>query len=159
MPEESSNNGGDNNKSSRNKNKRRRPRKRGGRNNRRRNKGPKKERPIEELEAEYVKRIKEDDSIEKPECPLCNEPIYIMSQSITHRGSSKPAHFDCVLKEIEAAHKLDEKDKIVYLGGGSFGIVQDRKAGRKKINFFVRERIQYEEKKDKHAEQPVENEQ
>ena len=43
---------------------------------------------------------------------------------------------------------MEESDKIVYLGSGTFGIIQERQSG-KKFNLFVRKRINYENRKIK----------
>ena len=59
----------------------------------------------------------------------------------------QPAHLGCVLKLLEKQEELEPKEKIAYLGGGSFGIVQFRTPNQGKL--FVRKRIQYEEKEKK----------
>lgn len=138
----------------------RRRRKRGGRGRRRKGSNQRRNEPsIESLEQQYIEKRKADDSIEKPLCPICGEQIVILSQSIIHETSGKPAHFDCILKELKTQHELSEKERIIYLGGGSFGIIQDKRSSRTKMTFFVRKRIQYEDrKKDKRpSEKDTEN--
>lgn len=144
-PTESREQGENKSPSNRNKNNRknRRRNKRGGKNtvNRRENI---REKSVLELEQEYIEKIKNDDSIEKPLCPICEEPIYIISEAIVHKDTGRRAHFDCVLKSIESEYELSKGERVVYLGGGSFGIIRDKESSHSKMKFFVKERIQYE---------------
>jgi hypothetical protein len=79
-----------------------------------------------------------------PPCPLCERPINELSNAINHTETGKPAHFDCIMKQIEALEGgLASNEKICYLGKGSFGILRFQKmAGN--IPFIIRKRIQYE---------------
>lgn len=110
------------------------------------------EKSIEEYERNYLKkRMRED--VERPLCPICNEPIYIIEESIRHNATGEPAHFECILSEIRDNNisDMEDEDKIVYLGSGTFGIIQERQNG-KNTRFFVRKRINYENKKIKKVE-------
>ena len=110
------------------------------------------EKSIEEYEKSYLKkRMKED--VERPTCPICNEPIYIIEEAIRHNSTGELAHFECILNEIRDNNisEMEEEDKIVYLGSGTFGIIQERQNG-KTSRFFVRKRINYENKKIKKVE-------
>ncbi|TKZ27918.1 hypothetical protein, partial [Brachyspira catarrhinii] len=70
-----------------------------------------------------------------------------------HNWTNKLAHFECILNEIRQNNisDMDENDKIVYLGSGTFGIIQERQNG-KKSKLFVRKRINYENRKVKKVE-------
>ena len=110
------------------------------------------EKSIEEYEKSYLKkRMKEH--VERPTCPICNEPIYIIEEAIRHNSTGELAHFECILNEIRDNNisEMEEEDKIVYLGSGTFGIIQERQNG-KTSRFFVRKRINYENKKIKKVE-------
>ncbi|MBW5388852.1 hypothetical protein [Brachyspira hampsonii] len=110
------------------------------------------EKSIEEYEKNYLKkRMKEE--VERPICPICNEPIYIIEEAIRHNASGELAHFECILDEIKDNNiaDMEEEDKIVYLGSGTFGIIQERQNG-KNTRFFVRKRINYENRKVKKIE-------
>ncbi|OEJ15810.1 hypothetical protein BFL38_10135 [Brachyspira hampsonii] len=110
------------------------------------------EKSIEEYEKNYLKkRMKEE--VERPICPICNEPIYIVEEAIRHNASGELAHFECILNEIKDNNiaDMEEEDKIVYLGSGTFGIIQERQNG-KNTRFFVRKRINYENRKVKKIE-------
>ena len=107
---------------------------------------------IEEYEKIYLSNKMKDKS-EKSICPICNEPIYIPEEAITHNATNKLAHFECILKEIKNNNEeeMEENDKIVYLGSGTFGIIQERK-NSKGTKLFVRKRINYENRKVKKIE-------
>ncbi|WP_304354295.1 hypothetical protein [Brachyspira innocens] len=110
------------------------------------------EKSIEEYERNYLKRRMKED-VERPFCPICNEPIYIIEEAIRHNGTGELAHFECILNEIKEnnSSEMEEEDKIVYLGSGTFGIIQERQSG-KNTRFFVRKRINYENRKVKRVE-------
>lgn len=110
------------------------------------------EKSIEEYERNYLKkRMREN--VERPLCPICNEPIYIIEEAIRHNATGELAHFECILNEIKENNlsEMEAEDKIVYLGSGTFGIIQERQSG-KNSRFFVRKRINYENKKVKRVE-------
>jgi hypothetical protein len=80
-----------------------------------------------------------------PDCPVCGKPVRELPSALTHRVSGKPAHFECILKELRDANELAPQEKLCYLGGGTFGILQFRPAGGAS-KFTIRKRITYEEK-------------
>jgi len=78
-----------------------------------------------------------------PDCPICKQPVRELASALTHRETRQPAHFDCIMREIRDSNELAPQEKICYLGGGAFGILEFRQGpGR----FVIRKRIQYEEK-------------
>ena len=80
-----------------------------------------------------------------PECPICRRPVRELPAALTYRPTGAPAHFDCILKELRDANELAPQEKLCYLGGGTFGILQFRPSGG--VNrFTIRKRIPYEEK-------------
>jgi hypothetical protein len=79
-------------------------------------------------------------------CPICNKNIENSNLSITHREKQKPAHFDCVIKEISGEEDLAENEEVYYLGKGSFGILNFRSYSSNHTRFIIRKRIQYEYK-------------
>jgi hypothetical protein len=46
-----------------------------------------------------------------------------MSSAIGDRGTGTPIHFDCALETLAKDEKLEEGDKIIYIGQGRFGVV------------------------------------
>ncbi len=80
-----------------------------------------------------------------PECPICRKPVRELAAALTHRLTGAPAHFECIMKELRDANELSPQEKLCYLGGGTFGILQFKPSGG--VNrFTIRKRIPYEEK-------------
>ena len=80
-----------------------------------------------------------------PDCPVCGKQVRELASALTHRVSRKPAHFDCVVRELRESNEIAPQEKICYLGGGSFGILEFRAPGGP-TRFVIKKRIQYEEK-------------
>ncbi len=83
-------------------------------------------------------------------CPLCGKPVYDLSTAVAaSKEAPEPAHFDCVLERVAAAEALAAGERLVYLGSGSFGVVEFK--DKSETLFTVKRRIQWEkegEKKD-----------
>lgn len=86
----------------------------------------------------------------KPVCPRCGAPIDDLPSALNDKETGQPIHFDCVLARIAEGESLGEGEKVVYLGGGRFGVVQFDNPGDAK-RFRVKKTLQWEEK-DKRAE-------
>ncbi|MCR4823048.1 MAG: hypothetical protein K5873_09285 [Treponema sp.] len=56
-------------------------------------------------------------------CEVCGQPIADIANAITNRGSGKPVHFDCVITKLAEEEKLEQNDKISYIGQGRFGVL------------------------------------
>lgn len=80
-----------------------------------------------------------------PDCPVCGKPVRELSSALTHRVSRQPAHFDCIVKELRESNEISPDEKLCYLGGGCFGILEFRPPGGPS-RFVIKRRIQYEEK-------------
>jgi hypothetical protein len=80
-----------------------------------------------------------------PDCPICGKPVKDLASALTHRLDARPAHFDCVMQEIRDTNEIAPQEKVCYLGGGTFGIIELRPPGGP-TRFVIRKRIQYEEK-------------
>jgi hypothetical protein len=80
-----------------------------------------------------------------PDCPICGKQVRELASALTHKIARQPAHFDCVMRELHEANEITQQEKICYLGGGTFGILEFRTAGGP-TRFVIRKRIQYEEK-------------
>ena len=83
-----------------------------------------------------------------PICPICGNSVKDINTAIASEENDSPAHFDCILKQLEQREELEKDEKICYLGKGSFGIIKTRNGGSQK--FFVRKRIQYEVEEKKY---------
>ena len=77
-------------------------------------------------------------------CPQCGKLIRDMYSAIACHDTQTPAHFECVLKHLKRASNLGPNEKMCYLGGGSFGVIQNR-SPQSPMRFLIRKRIQYED--------------
>ena len=80
-----------------------------------------------------------------PDCPVCGKQVRELASALTHRVARQPAHFDCVMRELRDSNEVSPQEKICYLGGGTFGILEFHPPGGP-TRFVIRKRIQYEEK-------------
>ena len=80
-----------------------------------------------------------------PDCPVCGKAVRELASALTHRVSRVPAHFDCVVRELRDTNEMNAQEKLCYLGGGTFGILEFRPPGGPS-RFVIKRRIQYEEK-------------
>jgi len=80
-----------------------------------------------------------------PDCPVCEKPVRELAAALTHRATGKPAHFDCIIREIREANQLSPQERLCYLGGGTFGVLEFRPPGGGG-KFVITRRIPYEEK-------------
>ena len=87
---------------------------------------------------------------ELPSCPICGKPVYDLSTAMTaSKEAGEPAHFDCVLERVAAAESLSAQERLVYLGSGTFGVIEFK--DKNESSFVVKRRIPWEaegEKKD-----------
>lgn len=59
-------------------------------------------------------------------CPVCNEGVKEVGNAIEFQGQG-PTHFDCVLRSLNEQEKLKPGEKIVYVGSGRFGVINNKK--------------------------------
>ena len=85
-----------------------------------------------------------------PDCPICGKSVRDLASALTHKIAHQPAHFDCVMQEVRDSNEIAPQERICYLGGGSFGILEFRPPGGP-VKFVIRKRIQYEEKETPQA--------
>lgn len=57
------------------------------------------------------------------DCAICGKPLFDLAGALGDKESGKPVHFDCALEKVQAAEKLAEGERLVYLGAGCFGVV------------------------------------
>ncbi len=76
-------------------------------------------------------------------CPLCEQDIKDILTAISITSEKTPAHFDCVLRQIAQTEEIQNREKVVYLGKGEFGIVKFK--GGNSSGFTVRKRIPFEQ--------------
>jgi len=80
-----------------------------------------------------------------PDCPVCGKAVRDLAAALTHRVSKQPAHFECVMKELRDSNEVAPQERICYLGGGCFGVLEFNPTGGS-TRFVIKKRIQYEEK-------------
>ncbi|MFA6857486.1 MAG: hypothetical protein WCR31_09775 [Treponema sp.] len=56
-------------------------------------------------------------------CPVCGKPIEDLTSAVSDRATGKPAHFDCILEQLNKSESLDVNDKITYIGQGRFAVL------------------------------------
>ena len=81
-----------------------------------------------------------------PKCPYCGQNVRDILTAIASEDGEAPTHFDCVIKKISDEESLQPKEKVCYLGNGSFGIVYFKNPSDPK-QFIIRRRIQIEAEK------------
>jgi hypothetical protein len=79
-----------------------------------------------------------------PACPVCAEAVRDLAAALTHRPTGRPAHFDCILKELRDQNPLGPQEKLCYLGSGVFGVLTWRQEGNP-ASFVIKRRIPYED--------------
>lgn len=91
------------------------------------------------------------EALPKPDpvaCPICGKPVYDLSTALSQdREHPTPAHFDCVIERVGAAESLGPNEKLVYMGSGSFGVVEFK--DKNETAFVVKRRVQWEKEGEK----------
>ena len=57
-------------------------------------------------------------------CPVCGRDIEDMASAVVDKASGKPAHFDCILDQLNKTETLGENEKIAYIGQGRFALLR-----------------------------------
>ncbi len=56
-------------------------------------------------------------------CEYCSRPIHELSSALLDKKTGGAIHFDCVLSKLGETEKLEENQKITYIGQGKFAVV------------------------------------
>ena len=62
----------------------------------------------------------------KPPCSICGEAIQDITSALSSPEDNSPVHFDCALKIAKEKMNPGEGEKVIYLGKGSFAVVELR---------------------------------
>jgi len=73
-----------------------------------------------------------------PLCVICGKKIDTIADSISE-GNGEYSHFSCVISKIGEQEKITDKQKVSYLGKGSFGIIEEKEG-----KFTILKKIDYE---------------
>jgi hypothetical protein len=95
----------------------------------------------------YQGRRKEHPPIENrnfPICPLCGKELREISSAIAERETKQPAHFDCVLKQLQEQEPVKQDEQYCYLGKGVFAVIKFTQTGQKGQQFTIVRKIEYE---------------
>ncbi len=80
--------------------------------------------------------------LEVASCPICSKNISSMSSSIKDLKTEAYCHFECVLAELKKKVQVRQNQRIAYVGGGFFAVIEDvREEGRNK--FIIIQKLQY----------------
>ena len=94
-------------------------------------------------------REKSDENKIMLKCGICSQNIQDPSSAIALREDmGNPAHFDCVLKRIKENETLGEKQQVVYLGSGAFGIIESVSGSNQSPNFKIIRKIEFEDREN-----------
>ncbi len=80
--------------------------------------------PKSSLPAVDIKKIKEP----FVKCGYCDKVIKNIANAI--KGDDCYYHFDCVLEKIKDDYKVTDKQKVSYIGRGSFAIIENDAEGK-----------------------------
>lgn len=82
-------------------------------------------------------------------CVRCGKSIRNPQMALAS-AENEPIHFDCAIQQVAESENLGAREKICYLGQGTFGIIKFNSSSSNR-DFVIRKRIPYEK-----AEQSVE---
>ena len=77
-------------------------------------------------------------------CAKCNKPITEQLSSFHNDEKNEDYCFDCALNEAKILLSADSKNKIMYLGAGTFGEVKEIKSEKK---FMIIKRVKFSKPK------------
>ncbi|MCQ2587461.1 MAG: hypothetical protein MJ174_05035 [Treponema sp.] len=81
-------------------------------------------------------------------CPKCNQPITDIASAFRDKNSEAPIHFECAMEEVSKNEKLNQNEKIAYIGQGRFGILYYENP-RDQKHFKIKKIIEWEEREQK----------
>ncbi len=73
-----------------------------------------------------------------PPCGICEEPIKDITTALSRPSDGVAVHFDCALKEVSEKLNPREGEKVIYLGKGSFAVVDDKEYEQRKLKILRR---------------------
>jgi len=73
-----------------------------------------------------------------PLCVICGKKIETIADAISE-GKGEYSHFSCVIDKIGKQEKINENQKVSYLGKGTFGIIETKDG-----KFSILKKIDYE---------------
>ncbi len=77
-------------------------------------------------------------------CSMCEKPIEIISTAVSGFQKEEIAHLECVINHFEQSEKLNERQRVIYIGQGSFAVVEYRNE-QKQGSFSIIKKIVHED--------------
>ena len=59
-----------------------------------------------------------------PVCAMCEKPIESITQAMGGPGKEEVSHFDCVIRTLSEHERLEQGQKVSYIGNGNFAVIQ-----------------------------------
>jgi hypothetical protein len=81
-------------------------------------------------------------TLDKEKCTICTKLIDDMPSAIFDKEKNEYYHFNCVLTKVESENKIEGRERIAYLGSGSFGIIENT-GGNSSSKFSIKKKIQF----------------
>jgi hypothetical protein len=76
--------------------------------------------------------------------PVTGKAIDNIYTAMTHRESEQPVSFDTIIEQLRNAENLDERQQLIYVGSGQFGVYDEVEEGGKK-RLVLNRKIVYED--------------
>lgn len=108
------------------------------------NKNQYEDREAESLRQKSILELKSREII----CPKCGKKIDDIAGAIHDKKSGVPVHFDCIMSELHEQEKLEQNEKIAYIGQGRFGILYFENP-RDQKKFTIKKIIEVEDRDSK----------
>ncbi len=74
----------------------------------------------------------------KPNCGICGEPIKDITSALARPEDTAPVHFDCALDIQKELLKPQEGETVIYLGRGSFAVVDAEEYKKRRLKIIRR---------------------
>lgn len=78
----------------------------------------------------------------KEKCSICDKMIEDMPNAIIDRKDNKFYHFTCVVNKLSKENPLETKQRMVYLGSGAFGVIENA-FNDGSYKFLIKKKIQF----------------
>lgn len=83
----------------------------------------------------------------QPPCAVCGEPIKDITSALARPSDGEAVHFDCALRVVSEELKPGEGEKVIYLGNGSFAVVDEKDYLQRKLK--IERRVDWENLEEK----------
>lgn len=74
-------------------------------------------------------------------CSICGKNITNVATALLDGSDGAIAHFDCIYDKLRDKYKLNDNERLSYVGNGTFAVIEDYREGQV-YKFRIKERIQ-----------------